>query len=160
MPDLETLRLVYADLVAERNRLRDARRDVTSRLGPIPASAGIIIALFAALGPELEHGATALLFGIALLPFVFVLAMSARALRRPSYRELVSDLQAERPAADRDSLSEEEWLTMMVTFEREMYPRLVDEFRQERSNLYRVQVLLGVQVVVLAVIALVESYVS
>jgi hypothetical protein len=158
VPDLETLRLVYADLVAERDRLRDARRDVTARLGPIPASAGIIIALFAALGPELEHGATALLFGMALIPFVIVMAISARALRRPSYRELVSDLQAARPAADCDS--EEEWLTMMITFEREMYPRLADEFRQERSNLNRVQVLLGVQVVILTVLALVESYVT
>ena len=56
MSDLETLRLVYADLINERDRLRDARRSITTQLGPLPASAGLIIGLFAAFG-DIESGA-------------------------------------------------------------------------------------------------------
>jgi hypothetical protein len=127
MRDLETLRLVYADRVNERDRLRDARRDVTARLGPIPASAGVIIAPFAALGPDLERRWTALLFGLALVPFVLVMVISARALNEKSYRELFGEVEVPRAGSEHDVLAEEDWLRMMIAFEREMFPKLAEQ---------------------------------
>jgi len=41
----EILEMAYADLVSERDRLRDARGGFTGRLGPLPASAAIVIGL-------------------------------------------------------------------------------------------------------------------
>jgi hypothetical protein len=41
----EVLEHVYRDLVSERDRLRNARAGLTSRLGPLPASAAIVIGL-------------------------------------------------------------------------------------------------------------------
>jgi hypothetical protein len=41
----EVLRAAHKDLVAERDRLRDARASFTSRLGPLPPSAAIAISL-------------------------------------------------------------------------------------------------------------------
>jgi hypothetical protein len=41
----EILEKAYADLVGERDRLRDARAGFTARLGPLPAAAAIVIGL-------------------------------------------------------------------------------------------------------------------
>lgn len=156
MRELETLRLVYADRVRERDRLRDARRSVTTKLGPIPASAGVIVGLFAALGPDIERGWMALLFGLALIPFVLVMVTSALTLRERSYRELETEAEAPRPGPEQDSLDEADWLQNMIAFERQMFPKLEKHFEQERSNLLRVQVLLGVEVVYLSLVTVLE----
>jgi hypothetical protein len=42
---LKVLEKVYADVVNERDRLRSARAAVTRQLGPLPASAGIVLGL-------------------------------------------------------------------------------------------------------------------
>ena len=158
--DIETLRLVYADCVNERNRLRDARRGVTSRLGPLPASIGVIVALFAALGPELERWWTRLLFGLALVPLALVIVLSARAIRERSYRELVAETEADRAGPKHDSLGEKDWLELMIGFEREMFPTLEAHFEQERKNLLRVEALLGIEVLLVVIITVLESAVG
>lgn len=160
MSDLETLRLVYADRVNERDRLRDARREVTARLGPIPASAGVIIALFAALGLRFERWWAALLFGLALIPFAWVMVISARALREKPYRQLAADdAEVSRAAGEQDSLAEQDWLELMIAYERKTFPKLEKLFERERDSLLRVQVLLGTEVVILVSITVLEAIV-
>ena len=41
----DTLRLIYEDILRERDRLRDERKFVTRQLGPTPAAGALIIAL-------------------------------------------------------------------------------------------------------------------
>jgi hypothetical protein len=153
--DPETLRLVHADLVNERDRLRDARKDVTVQLGPLPASAGVIIGLFAAFGREIERGWTALLFGLALVPFVLVMAISAYAVRRDPYRKAPG-----RPERESDSLAEEEWLRKVIEFERRTYQKLADDYERERWFLLLVQLLVGLEIVYLVLIAALEPYIT
>jgi hypothetical protein len=53
---VEVLKQVHEDVVVERNRLRDARAGFTSRLGPLPASAGVAIGLAGAVSDEISEG--------------------------------------------------------------------------------------------------------
>lgn len=116
-PSVETLRLIYDDLVRERDRLRDARRAVTAQLGPLPASAGIIVSLFAAFLPQGGSPAYSILLGFALIPFVLILVLSSRASRRDPYRSM------RKPAAEMSekSLSERAWLIERIAAERTHY---------------------------------------
>jgi hypothetical protein len=47
MTDAATLRLVYDDVVRERDRLRDARRAVTSQLEPFPVASAVVVGVVA-----------------------------------------------------------------------------------------------------------------
>lgn len=81
-----TLRLVHEDVVGERDRLRSARAAITSQLGPLPASAGIVIGLIGGLDHRVEHGfliAAGVLFGLVIL-------ISVRYSRLAPYRVLRS----------------------------------------------------------------------
>jgi hypothetical protein len=49
---LEVLKLVYQDILTECDRLRSARAAVTGRLGPLPASAGIVLALVGSVADQ------------------------------------------------------------------------------------------------------------
>jgi hypothetical protein len=151
VPDLETLRHVYADLVTERNRLRDARRGVTAQLGPLPASAGVIIGLFAAFG-RIHGGVHAVLFGLALLPFAVAVVVSTLALRKDPYRRF------ERLREDADLLPEEEWLRLAIARERTIYPKLEVIFDNERRSLLWVQLLLATEVIYLVLITALRPY--
>ena len=84
------LSLVYDDLVRERDRLRDARRSVTSQLGPLPAASAIVLALFGALGPDI-HGRMTVLFVIALLMLVAIAVVSSIAITYLPYRQIRRD---------------------------------------------------------------------
>jgi hypothetical protein len=57
-----TLRQVCDNLVRERDRLRDARRSVSSQLGPLPAASAIDLGLFGSLGSVLKEGCDGHLF--------------------------------------------------------------------------------------------------
>ena len=157
MSDLETLRLVYADLINERDRLRDARRSITAQLGPLPASAGLIIGLFAAFG-DIESGRMTLLYGLALLPFLLVMLVSTLALRRNPYRKLTK--REPQTAEGDDLLPEEEWLTQRIALERRSYVDLEHDFEEERTSLLRVQVLLGAEVVYLVLITALRPHIT
>jgi hypothetical protein len=72
-PRTQVLEKVYEDVVTERDRLRSAREGFTSRLGPLPASAGIVIALAGAVGKDVGDGWLILAGGLfALLVFVSI----------------------------------------------------------------------------------------
>jgi hypothetical protein len=98
-PDrLRTLKLVHEDIVGERDRLRSARAAITSQLGPLPASAGIVIGLVGSLDHRVERGfliAAGALFGLVML-------VSIRYSRLAPYRVL----RARRVLRDRQSGAE------------------------------------------------------
>jgi hypothetical protein len=69
-PELEVLKLRYEDVVRECDRLRSARASVTTRLGPLPASAAIVIGLVGTVGNDVGEGyliAAVALFGLIVL---------------------------------------------------------------------------------------------
>lgn len=146
---IETLRLVHADLVRERDRLRDARRAVTAQLGPFPASAGLVVGLFAALQPHFHgHPTRIVLISAAVLIFALIVSVSFRGLRFKPYREL-SKITGE-------GLPEREWLTA----ENERLRGLLDgdlakNFSRERNALLTVQVLLVLEATLLVLSRLV-----
>jgi hypothetical protein len=67
--NLETLKLRYQQVLAERDRLRSARAGVTSRLGPLPASAAIVIGLAGGVAHGVDPG---YLIAAAILLFVLI----------------------------------------------------------------------------------------
>jgi hypothetical protein len=156
MAEQATVARVYEDLVNERDRLRGARRNVTAQLGPLPPSAGLIVGLFAAFG-DIESDLMALLFGLALVPFVLLTVVSAHALRWKSYREI----RKERGCYTLDSdLPEEKWLVTMIECELEIYEELETLYDRERKRLIVVQALLALEVVYLVVITALTPYIT
>jgi hypothetical protein len=141
----ETLALVYDHLVSERNRLRDARREVTSRLGPLPAAAGLVLGLFGGLPDHVQNRG---LVWAALGVFIALGALSAFAIRLKPYRALTP---ADDPVKcrDRDRLGRVHWLEAQIAQERDVYEPLGQYFDKERNMLLGVQVLVAVEVVLL-----------
>ena len=78
------LELAHEDVVAERDRLRSARAAISSRLGPLPASAGIVIGLVGGLDHRVERG----FLIAAIVMFALVMLVSIRYSRLPPYRLL------------------------------------------------------------------------
>jgi hypothetical protein len=81
---LRTLELKHDDMVGERDRLRGARAAVTSQLGPLPASAGIVIGLVGSLGHGIERG----FLVVAGVLFLLVMIVSIAYSRLLPYRLL------------------------------------------------------------------------
>jgi hypothetical protein len=138
-----TLELIHEDIVVERDRLRSARASITSQLGPLPASAGIVIGLVAALDHRVQRG----YFIAATVLFALVILVSIRYSRLPPYRLLRGRLvlgEGEKNASpgcserrrrgERDDawanlicltaaerLNAAEWLSSKVALERRIY---------------------------------------
>jgi hypothetical protein len=148
---MEPLQRVYDDVVRERDRLRDARRAVTSQLGPLPAASAVIVGLFAALSDDVDGRLPTVLFVLALALFLLMNVISMRAIGYKPYRELRDELL---PDEGLDGKSESEWLAEMIHVERELMTRLEGAFEKERRFLLAVQCLLALQVLLLAVIPL------
>jgi hypothetical protein len=152
-----TLNLVYEDLVRERDRLRDARRSVTSQLGPLPAASGVVIGLFGALGPRVQ-GAMKPYFIVALILLLVIAGVSTVALTSSPYRKLregaVKDLKKEGWTSD-DRQEEQDWLAAMIELERLLKVTLGSAFNKERDYLLAVQWLFVVQVLLLGAMVLV-----
>lgn len=125
------LRLEYEDLVRERDRLRDARRSVTSALGPLPAASAVAVGLFGLLDTNLAGGRLTLYIVVLVLFALMAVAGFLATLRRP-YRKL----RKVHLGGDRVSIgaaSEASWLTSMIALEKRIYPDLADGFEYERT---------------------------
>jgi hypothetical protein len=156
-PDRDTLELIHADLVAERDRLRDAQRTVTSQLGPIPASTSVIVGLLAAVATgDGSEGDRGLVVGVALAFSVVITALSIRWSGGQPYRELrlrAMREQEERlgPEADSDPV---DWLQRRVDLETGLYEALVSRFNAQRRHLFIVQGLLLAEAIAVVALAL------
>ena len=146
----------------ERNRLRDARRLTTAQLGPLPAAAAAVLGLFAGLPDEIRNRG---LVWAALVIFIAVLLVSAWGVRLEPFRRVGGQLDA--PTRD-DGLRDDDfrprtqWLLARIAHERRLYygaspggagdaaPSLQESFDRERTALLAVQILLAVEVVLLA----------
>src|SRR5436189_46615 len=81
---VEMLKLVLADVEAERDRLRSARASFSTRLGPLPASVAVVTGIAAAAAGKVD-----LLFAIlAGVVFAGVLAVSIFFGGLKPYREI------------------------------------------------------------------------
>src|SRR2546421_6463317 len=81
---IEVLKLVLADVEAERDRLRSARASFSTRLGPLPASVAVVTGIAAAAAGKVD-----LLFAIlAGVVFAGVLAVSIFFGGLKPYREI------------------------------------------------------------------------
>jgi hypothetical protein len=97
-------RLAYERLRDESNRLRGARQFFARQLGPLPAFAGISLAVVGAFSDKIQDEAW---LAVALGLFALMVLTSIAYSRMPAYRELRTDrlrtmgegLQADAPAA-------------------------------------------------------------
>jgi hypothetical protein len=166
----EALTLAYKDIITERDRLRDARGSITSKLGPLPASAGIAISLVGALAQEVS----AVALGVAVSLFLLLISVSItyslvwpyRRLRAKYERELALEANSSSVAKHGDKpfelgfdehASGTDWLEHMIKLERRIYgsldaggrsfrlpfgiTNLQDGFDAERTGLVIVQLL-------------------
>jgi len=153
-PDpLPTLTLAYEDLVRERDRLRDARRSVTGKLGPLPAASAIVMGLFGAFSDQVLRGTPKSLYTAALVLFVLIGALSSLAIMSKSYRKLRYERLSKHGLAS-DSGLEINWLAARIQTERELMEGLGARFDRERNFLLAVQWLFVLQIALLAYIPL------
>lgn len=157
MADPGTLRLVYDDLVRERDRLRDARRSLTSQLGPLPVASAVVVGLFGALSDDI-HGLMTVVFIVVLTLFFAIAIVSSIALGHKPYRLLRRDAERESGWTDDDARHPDDWLTGMIAVERTVKGRSQKAYDTERTFLISVQWMLVAQVLLLGLIAVVAAW--
>lgn len=115
--ELEVLRLAYQDVLTERDRLRGARGSFTKTLGPLPASAAIVIGLVGSVAGRVGVGWLA---GAAVLLVVLIVIGLAYA-DLPPYRLLRGARQpAGGIAFSLDAKDEADWLRRKIELEEEL----------------------------------------
>ena len=155
-PDRDTLELIHADLVAERDRLRDAQRSVTSQLGPIPASTSVIVGLLAAVATgEGSESDRVIVVVVALAFSIVITVLSIRWSGGQPYRELREAAMAEQearlgPETQSDPVG---WLRRRIELETRLYGALVPRFNSQRRHLFIVQGLLLAEAIVVVALA-------
>jgi len=157
MPEPETLKFVYEDLVRERDRLRDARRAITSQLGLLPTASAVVVTVFGALSNDIHGGQSTLLFGLALAAFVVMVLIGTIAVFPPrSFRKLRKEALQRLPEGGRglDQEPTVEWLSSMIDLERKLTSRLETALGEERGALLLVEGLFVAQIVLLGWITL------
>jgi hypothetical protein len=156
--DVRTLELAYEDGVHERDRLRDARRSVTSQLGPLPAASAIVVGLFGALSDDIHGMTTVIIYGVALALFVAIAAVSTRAITYEPYRVQRENAEKAVGWTHDETLLPSEWLVGMMTVERAVKKKLESAFDRERKWLLIVQWMIVVQILLLGVIVLIGRW--
>jgi hypothetical protein len=86
--DVAVRRLTYERIAGELDRIRGARAYFARQLGPLPAFAGISVALVGAFSEKIEEEKW---LWVALVLFGLMVAASIAYSRMPPYRELRSD---------------------------------------------------------------------
>lgn len=128
---MQVLEKAYADLVSERDRLRNARAEFTRGLGPLPASAAIAIALAGSVGGKVNP----LWLGEALAVLGLLIFIGTVYSGLPPYRLLRAERQPDfdphRPAADSKEVTfgmkapdPKVWLTEKINLEQAICGRL------------------------------------
>ena len=157
MSEPETLKFVYEDLVRERDRLRDAGRAITSKLGLLSMASAVVVTLFGALSNDIHGGRSTLLFEFALAAFVAMVLVGTIAVFPPRpYRKLRKEALQKLPDGGRglDQEPTVEWLSSMIDLERKLTSRLETTLGEERGALLLVQGLFVAQIVLLGWITL------
>jgi hypothetical protein len=116
--ELKVLELRDGDLSNERDRLRSARASFTSRLGPLPASAGIVIGLAGAVADHIEEWAIWAAGGV----FVAIVLVSLFNSSLPPYRVLRA-LHAKEDGYDLNdpTIDAKAWLKRKIALEKAIY---------------------------------------
>jgi hypothetical protein len=121
---LRVLRLRYQDVLTERDRLRNARASVTSQLGPLPASAAIVIGLAATVADKVEMwaliSAGGLMLGIVALSMLYSGLRPYRIMRARAEGKRSADLGS--PVLPEDD--EAGWLDAKIKLEQTIYGEL------------------------------------
>jgi membrane protein implicated in regulation of membrane protease activity len=122
---LRLLELRHDDLVAERDRLRDARAAVTGSLGPLPASAAIVIGLAGTVAGEIPDWA----IWTTLALFAVIMAISVVSSRLLPYRKLRAKREQDPryELNDRSLTTPESWLLRKIELEKAIYEGGPDE---------------------------------
>jgi hypothetical protein len=132
---LEVLKQIHEDVITERDRLRAARASFTSRLGPLPASAAIVIGLTGATAKKVDPTWIV----VAGVLFLWLVMVSTRFSGLAPYRLMRGRLQREldewpgKPKVTsfgfgRDAYSLREWLKAKI----ELEERICGELRSEQ----------------------------
>jgi hypothetical protein len=122
--ELRVLRLRYEDVLTERDRLRDARAGVTGQLGPLPASAAIVIGLAGTVADKVESWALitagGLLAVIVIVSILFGSLRPYRLMRATASKKASTDLGST-VASDVDEAT---WLRAKIELEQRLYGKL------------------------------------
>jgi hypothetical protein len=116
--ELAVRKLTYEQAAGERDRIRSARAFFARQLGPLPAFAGISVALVGALSEKFDEGWQ---FWAALACLVGMLAVSFGYSRMPPYRELRADRVRKATKEGRDALTPAAWYGYEIELERRIY---------------------------------------
>jgi len=136
IPDSDVLEKAYADLVSERDRLRGARAGFTARLGPLPASAAIVIGLTGSAADKVDAWwlveAAVLLAVLILISIAYSGLPPYRLLRAAHQRELDpwgDDSRADRLAFGVHAPDAGAWLKHKI----ELEERIVGRLREDQA---------------------------
>ena len=121
---LELAKLRYEDVVSERDRLRDARAGLTSKLGPLPASAAIVIGLAGTVADKVEQwaliAAGGLFAALVILSILFSSLRPYRIMRAKSSHAGAGELPFPAPEDDDPTT----WLERKTRMEEDLYGKL------------------------------------
>jgi hypothetical protein len=118
---LKLLELRHGEITHERDRLRSARAAVTGGLGPLPASAAIVLGLAGTVADRIPSWALWITLGL----FLTIIAFSILSSRLPPYRVLrARTISREGHNLDDPRLTPAEWLARSIKLEQDIYGRL------------------------------------
>ena len=117
--DVTGKRLTYERMSEERDRIRAARAFFARQLGPLPAFAGISVAVVGAFSEEIRNETW---LWVALIAFAAMVAVSVFYSRMPAYRELRAQRISNNNTAEGDeSMDSARWYQAEIDLERRIY---------------------------------------
>jgi hypothetical protein len=117
--DATVRRLTYERTAEERDRIRDARAFFARQLGPLPAFAGISLAVVGAFSEKIKHDP---FLWVALGLFAVMVMASVLYSRMPAYRELRAHRLRKGKLQDgRDADTAADWYRLESDLERSIY---------------------------------------
>jgi hypothetical protein len=134
-PDVETLKLVYAELQRALESEDERRRSLLRTLATLPASAGAVLALFIAVRPDKASALVSVLYAIGLVPFVLIVLVSLALASPRLFADPRSSFYAPNLTAE-DSLPIGAWLERQIIASRW---RLWTAYGEEEGVMPRVE---------------------
>jgi hypothetical protein len=116
--DATVSRLTWEQTTAERDRLRGARAFFARQLGPLPAFAGISVALVSAFSGEVREEAWLV---VAFVLFGLMVGVSIAYSRMPPYRQLRANRLRNGVGEGRGSSTPSDWYEAEIKLERNIY---------------------------------------
>lgn len=155
--DVETLRLVHADALAQIDAARERRRTLHAEFAALPTFAGAIVAVFFAARPDELPDIFGVLYGIGVVVFVFLLYMcfgARNVLDAPDLQQKIADeARFSNSLTAEDRLPLEPWLAKSIIDWRAAAFAALQLDTPQVAYLRRARIVFGLLVVWLSAVA-------